>query len=314
MGLSIVCPLMVIVLSLLTALAFGTGDFCGGLAAKRTSTLRVVGLSHVIGFFGVFAAALVVDNVFLWRDVGLGAVGGAFGGIGIALLYRGLARGPMSVVAPVTAISSAAVPALWGLVSGERPSLLVACGLGVALVAIWMVSASDDDDGLGVGVDPGRPGESAGPVRSTTSAVLEALAAGAGFGLFFIMLDMTDPTSSPWAVVGARALTGSVLGLVVVGGLLRSGGDALNAGESAGRWDTSTLGLIGLTGVIDTAANVLFLLSLGAGSLVVVAILTSLYPIATIALATLVLNESLNRRQRVGLPLALLATVLIASG
>ncbi len=299
---------MVIVLSLLTALAFGTGDFCGGLASKRTSAIRVVGLSHVIGFLGVLLAAVLVDNVLLWRDVAIGAIGGAFGGIGIALLYRGLARGPMSVVAPVTAISSAAVPALWGLASGERPSALVALGLAVALLAIWMVSASDDQDGLGIG-DHDTPEV---PTRPAVAAVAEALVAGAGFGLFFIMLDMTDPASSPWAVVGARALTASALGLLLAAGAAHS--RRKGTSRIGAKLDASAVGLIGLTGLIDTAANVLFLFALGAGSLIVVAILTSLYPIATIALATIALNESLNKRQRVGLPLALLSTVLIASG
>ncbi len=293
-----------IALSLLTALAFGVGDFCGGLAAKRTTLLRVVGFAHIIGFFGVLIAALVIGNVLLWEDVALGAVGGAFGGIGAALLYRGLARGPMSVVAPVTAISSAVFPALWGLARGDRPSALAAVGLVVALSAIWMVSASDDEDGLGV--DESAVG------RPMLVVVAESLTAGAGFGMFFIFMDLTDPASSPWAVVGARALTGSLLGALLVVAAVRLRASGPNTADRP--WGMATVSLIVVTGFLDTAANVLFLLAIGAGSFVVVAVLTSLYPVATIVLASTILNESLNGRQKVGLPLALASTALIAVG
>ncbi|MGB5758609.1 MAG: hypothetical protein WBM50_16965, partial [Acidimicrobiales bacterium] len=104
---------MAIVLSLITAAVFGTGDFCGGIAAKRASVLQVVAGSHLVGAVGATIAALVLAERFDVGDVLLGVVGGGFGVVGVALLYRRLAIGPMSVVAPLTAITSAVVPTAW---------------------------------------------------------------------------------------------------------------------------------------------------------------------------------------------------------
>jgi hypothetical protein len=100
-----------ITLALLTAALFGTGDFLGGLAGKRMSVLRVLAISHTIGLLLITVGAIVIADEFLLGDLAWGALAGIAGFIGLALLDRGLARGPMGVVAPLTAITSAAVPA-----------------------------------------------------------------------------------------------------------------------------------------------------------------------------------------------------------
>ena len=100
---------MAVLLSLLTAAFYGAGDFCGGLATKRAKVIQVVALSHTVGLAGVLILAPLLADAFTWRDAGLGGLGGIFGGIGVGLLYRRLAVGPMSVVAPLTAVTSASV-------------------------------------------------------------------------------------------------------------------------------------------------------------------------------------------------------------
>jgi len=234
-------------LSLVTAAIFGTGDFFGGLAAKRARIVQVVAGSHLVGLIGVTAVALLVAESFSSQDFLLGAVGGLFGGLGVGLLYRRLAVGPMAVVAPITAITSAAVPALWSLVNGESLSSLVWLGVIVALVAIGMVSYSDDGAGADI----------------TVPVIAESLLAGVGFGAFFIFLDATESASAPWPVVGARLMTsGSLLIFLLVSQRGEIGQIVPRA--------SGALALIAATGVLDTASNVIFLYATNRGSLTIV--------------------------------------------
>ena len=278
---------MAIFLSLLTAASFGTGDFLGGLAGKRMPVRQVVVVSHLVGLVGITFASLVLAERFAVADVGWGALGGLAGGAGIALLYRGLARGPMGVVAPLTAITSAAVPSLWGVVVNDETLEIVAwAGVVVALAAIGLVSWSSGDTR-----------------RVSARSVVEALLAGAGFGLMFVALDQTDAASAPWPIVGARLLTSTAL---VTFFLVRR--ERIVPRVAADRR------LVVGAGLIDTGSNALFLYANAEGALTVVAVLSSLYPVATVLLARVVLGERLSRTQQLGFGAALVATALIAAG
>ena len=195
---------MAITLALLTAALFGTGDFLGGLAGKRMSVLRVLAISHSIGLVLITVGAIVIADEFLLGDLAWGALAGTAGFIGLALLYRGLARGPMGVVAPLTAITSAAVPAGWGLLIDDESLAGTAwVGVVVALLAIGLASASPIE-------------------RSSVSlaAILEALLAGVGFGLMFVGLDQTIEASAPWPNVGGRLMTVSAMAVFFFIGLI----------------------------------------------------------------------------------------------
>jgi len=277
-----------ILLSLLTAALFGTSDFFGGMAGKRIRILQVLVCAHVIGGVGILPISLVIADQFRWEDLAWGAAAGSSGLVGLGLLYRGLARGPMGVVGALTAITSAAVPAIWGtVVDGDELVVLAWIGVGVALVAIGLVSWSPDDAGA--------------PVSAQT--IIESLIAGAGFGFMFVVLDQTDPASAPWPIVGARMLTASIL---LATFLVRR--------RQIWPREPSTLGLLIGVGLADTISNALFLYSTQHGSLTVVAVLSSLYPVATVILARTVLHERLTRLQLSGFVLAMGATALIAVG
>ncbi len=278
---------MAVFLGLITAVCFGSGDFFGGLSAKKTSVLYVVGFSHLVGLIGVVVLAPFLADAFTWRDFGIGAISGSLGGLGVILLYRGLAKGPMAVVAPLTAIMSAAVPALWGVATGDSLSGLAWAGIVVALIAIALASMPAESDGAQV----------------TPRAIGEALLAGVGFGGMFVLLDATADATAPWPVVGARVLTTTLL-LAVIFGAKRSGLPTVRP----------ALGLIVLAGLFDTGSNVLFLFAANIGDLSIVAVLSSLYPVSTVVLARLWLNERMSQLQLGGLSLAVLATVLIAAG
>jgi drug/metabolite transporter (DMT)-like permease len=277
---------MAVILSIITAAIYGSADFCGGLAAQRARLIQVVAGGHVIGLVGVVIASTLVADAFATDDFLLGAAGGAFGAGAIALLYRRLAIGPMQVVAPLTAITSVAVPAAWGAGTGEDVSPTAWLGVALGLVAIGLVSIS--------------PAESHAPV--TPSVIGESLLAGVGFGAFFILLDATEGSTAPWPVAGARLCTVMVLIPFMV--LTRRRLVAEGA---------AALALIATAGLLDTAANVTFLYASDRGLLTLVAVLTSLYPVATVVLARLVLAERMTRPQLSGFVVAMVATGLIAA-
>ncbi|MEM7337009.1 MAG: EamA family transporter [Actinomycetota bacterium] len=290
-------------MSIVTALAFGAGDFCGGVATRRAPVVAVLGGAHLVGLVAITITAVLWGTPMSWPDVGIGAIAGVFGAAGLIFLYRRLAAGPMFVVAPLTALTAAVVPALWSIATGERLTLLVAAGLAIGLVAIALASAADRQ------VDDS-------PVTATV--VIESLVAGVAFGVFYILFDLTDPDAVPWPVVGARLVTAIPLLVVWQVVVRRRGPDGTRparGGEpSDRRWRAETVGLVALAGLLDTGSNLGFLWATLNGSLAVVSVLTSLYPVATVALAWLVFGERAVGRQRLGLLLAIASPVAIALG
>lgn len=281
---------MASLLALLSAVAYGTGDFLGGLSARRLPVGAVVWRTHVIGLLGLLLVApLVSSDDVGGRDLWLGSLAGVAGGVGILLLYLGLSRGTMSVVAPVTAVLAAAVPAGWGLVRGERPSALALAGVVVGIVAIVLVAREPDT------------------VRIETSLLAIALGAGLGFGLFFVALDATGDDAGLWPIVSGRATSAAIF--VVVAAALPS----YRVGSDAARRGTTPWLLVG-TGVLDAAANAFFLLATQTGLLTLVAVLGALYPAATVVLARIVLAERLAPPQVVGCVLAVTAAAMVAGG
>src|SRR3546814_839094 len=196
---------MAIFLALPSAAAYGIGDFCGGLATRRASAAAVVLWSHVLGLALLFGGALLLSGHADGGDLVAGAVGGLVGAAGIGLLYRALAIGTMSIVAPTTALLASSVPVLAGVVDGERPSPLVVLGMAIALLAVALVSAEG-------GGERWRLADS--------RAFLLALGAGLGFGLFFVALSTTSDDSGVWPLVTARMASVSAIGALAVAGRL----------------------------------------------------------------------------------------------
>ena len=274
--------------ALVTAGLFSGSDFSGGLASKRLSPFTVLLGAHGIGLVGVTLASVLLADAFTLRDALLGVAGGFFGLTGVLLLYRRLAAGPMYAVAPVSAVTAAAVPALWGVLTGERLTGVAWLGVAVAIVAIVLVSLSNDSSGAPI----------------TAQVIGESLLSGVGFAGFFIFLSETAEATAPWPVATARWATFALLlAIAVIGGRAK-----------ATELDARLIGLVAIAGLGDTAANVTFLWAAQAGDLSIVAVLTGLYPVGTVLLARAVLGERMNSRQFVGLALALVATALIALG
>jgi drug/metabolite transporter (DMT)-like permease len=276
------------VLSILAALTYGAGDFLGGIATKRSGTsFGVVAVSSVAGVAILLAVVWAFPADPTRADLAWGSAAGVAGGVGVILFYRALATGVMSVVAPVAAVTGAVVPVVAGLALGERPGALALVGVGLAVVAVALLARE-------------APGRAEHPTANRTQALVLALGAGLGFGGFFVLIDRTGDDAGLWPLVASRSTTFALaIGAALV---LRH---ALMPTREA-------LGLSAGTGVLDMAANVLFLLANREGLLALVSVITSLYPASTIALAQLFLGERLARHQVVGLALAGVAVVLIA--
>jgi drug/metabolite transporter (DMT)-like permease len=279
-----------LIFAVATAAVWGTADFCGGKATQRASALTVSVLSKLAGLPVLAVGLVLAGGRPTVQGLGWGALAGLFGMAGVILLYRGLATGAMTVVAPVTAVTSALVPFVFGIVLDGIPRALAVVGAGCAVGAIALVSA-------------GPAGETAHkPVGPRIVAL--ALAAGSGFGLFMAFLSRAKGTgvdTGLWPLVAAQ-LTALVLGALLVRRSrlsIRLTGPALRFAIAAG--------------VLDFSANVLYLLATRTGELSIVAPISSLYPASTVLLALAVDRERVRPMQLAGLGLAATALVLVAS-
>ncbi|MFJ6432121.1 EamA family transporter [Streptomyces sp. NPDC091416] len=276
--------MIALLLALGSSLAYGCADFLGGLGARKAHVLRTVMIAA--------PASLVVELLlwpFLGASFGAGALGwGAASGVAsaaaFALLYRTLAIGPMNVLSPVTALVSAMLPVGVGLLQGERPGPAGLVGLPLALAAVVLVSA----------------GHGSGAVRPSRTALLLALGAGAAIALQLIFLHQAPSDSGVAPLIMGRAVSSAVtLGAAAL--MFRSLGS-----------ERPAYALSAAAGVLDSVANLLFLLAARSGDLAVVAVVTALYPAGTVLLARSVLAERIHRGQLVGLGTAAAAVSLLA--
>ena len=301
---------MAILLGLGAALAYGAADFLGGLMSKRTSVLSVVLLSQMWGSLVLLVLfPIFLEGPFDALAVAWGAAAGVAGGMGVTLLYRALASGRMSVVAPVTAVVAASLPVLVGLATGERPAAIALWGVALGLAAVGLVSSSRDAPQASLSNGASKPelgpqgsGVAGRAAVASRAGVAEAVGAGLCFGGFFIFLKLAGQDTGLWPLLGARGGSFAVAGLAIA--VVRP---PLRPAPG------SAPGIAG-AGILDVLANVLYLLASRRGLLSLVAVLTSMYPASTVLLARLVLSERLQRIQMVGLGCAAVAASLIALG
>ena len=241
-------------------------------------------VSQLVGaVFALAAGLLRGETLPLPSDIPLSIFGGVVGGIGIVALYRGLAIGRMGVVAPVTGVLAATIPVVFGMFVEGLPGALVIVGIGLAIVAVILVSRVDD----------GREGP---------SGLGLALISGIAIGAFAIVISQI----SDGHAFGPLTLIRLSEAALIVG--------AIVIGRQAWRAERRLLPAMAGVGVLDMAGNASFILAVQAGALSVAAVLSSLYPVTTVVLAMLVLHERMTRSHAVGIVLAAGAIVCIAVG
>lgn len=278
---------MAILLGILAAISYGSSDFVAGLGSRRIGTGPV---TLVVLFLGILVAGVAVvlfpGNGPTASALAWGAVSGVGSAAGSLLLYRGLAVGEMSVVAPLCAIFSAVVPAVVGVALGEELSPLATLGIAIAIPAAALTSFK----------------RRAADAEHTHIGVLEGALSGTGFALLFIALDRAGTASGAWPLI-----PGQIVAFLLV---LPFGWKVVRHLKG---WTRTTTLMVG-AGVLSGMANLMFLAAAGAGALAIVAVLTSLYPAVTLLMARFILGERWNLVQMVGLIAVAAAIVLIGLG
>ena len=300
-----------LILALAAATLYGVADFLGGVASRRASSFAVMAVTEPAGAAVILLFALT--GLTLARGSGLGAVaafgdwggmgwavaGGAAGAVGLIAFYSGFAQAPMSVVAPVSALVSTVLPVGIAVAGGERLTAAVIAGALACLAAIVLVSAHSEAES-----GSGRPGRLRG--------LAYGVAAGAAFGLFFVFLKNAGHSAVLWPVAVSR-VTGSLVAIVALVAVRAWQRGRTGSAAGGGGMSGQLLGIALVSGAVDAAANVCYILATRAGQFGLAVVITSLYPGATVLLARLVLRERMRALQQVGLVLAAVGIVLVTA-
>jgi len=273
-------------ISTATAALFGSADFLGGLASRKSPALLVSSVMFATGVV-VFPFVLLVArpaHVGI-ADLGFGTVSGIVGMVGVLSLYAALAIGRMSVVAPICAALSGAGPAVYDLLTGSRVGTTGLLGMALAIVSVVVVSTTT-----------GTVEEHGMPPKAVGLSVL----AGSCFAISLISLSMTSAGSGFAPLLVARVI--GTLGF----------GIALIVRRKEMSFEVAPVRMAVFAGVLDATANITMLTAVRIGPLAVASVVGGLYPVATMLLARVVLAERLKRHQVAGVALALVAVVLTA--
>jgi drug/metabolite transporter (DMT)-like permease len=304
--------MLAVLLALAAAVGYGGSDYSAGLATRRASVVRVTMLAEVTSVTLLLCVVPFISSQapsltsVLW-----GIAAGISGVAGAMALYLGFRHAAFSVASSVSAVGTAAFSVLAGVALGEKPGALSLAGIALALPAIVAVSAparrpaadaappgqhSPGPSGGSKGVAP--PGQHTG--RHAAGVGL-GLAAGAGFGLFFIGLNEAGSGTDLWPLVISQ-----VAALVTVTCVAAATRDLRLPQAGARRLSV-------LTGTISATGTTAFFLATHHGLLAVTAVITSLYPAVTILLARVLSGERLTALRIMGLSLAAVSVALIAA-
>ncbi len=266
--------------SLAAGLCWGTSDFSGGFASRRSDAFLVTLLSHAGGFMLMLTLALATGADFPSRSSQLwAAAAGLSGGAALIIFYRALSQG-MGLTAPVAAVIGAAIPAAFTMITQGLPGALAIAGFLLAGLGIWLISRPDGS------------GDSRG--------VLTAVLAGVGFSGFFICISRTGDSSVLWSSVFSRVASLLFVGVIV---LVRRRWAPMRRSDAA---------VALFAGCLDVSGTALFIRAAQSGRLDSVVVLSSLYPALTVLLARIFLKEQFTRLKTVGIVAALAAVPLIA--
>ncbi|WP_285486948.1 DMT family transporter [Amycolatopsis taiwanensis] len=275
-------------LALASAACYGLSDFAGGLLSRRASFVAVALIGQLSGLALAFVAAAITTSALPGlADLGWGAASGVGTGIGMMFLFRGLSRGAMSVVVPVSAVGGVALPVLVGVTLGSRPSPVTWLGIALTLPALWLVS------------QPRR-----GTGRQVLPAMADGLIASGGIALQYLALAQAGPHSGLWPVVAGRVTAAATIAALAV---------PVGTGLRLRLPTRHTLTAV-MTGGSAALALVCYLLATRDQLMVVAVVLSSLYPVIPVLLGIGVLGERLSRQQIAGTVGAGLAIALIVAG
>jgi uncharacterized membrane protein len=267
--------------SLAAVFSWGTSDFLGGYAARRTNAFLLTAIAHLSGLLLVAGVALATHSPLPSRTSAAWALlGGLSGGGALAIFYRALATGRMGLTAPVAAVLGAAIPTAFGMFREGLPRAAQVAGFLLAGTGIWLISRSEDDsppEGIGM-----------------------AALAGIGFAGFYLCMKQAGGGSAFWLAAVSKVASFTLTGVIVL------------IGPGVRAIDRRGFGFGMLAGCLDVIGSVLFIRASQTGRLDAAVVLSSLYPAVTVLLARLVIKEHFTRWKAVGMVVALIAVPMIA--
>ncbi len=274
-----------LVLAVVAMVMIGTADFWGALGSREGRPVAVAAWGQAVGILGLVIAIPLVGGSPTTADMAYGAASGVAIGMGLIAFYLGFAAAPIGVIAPVSAVTTAATPVAIGLLNGERPSVFVMVGIVLGFVGVALVSAARTAGGGG-----------------RWKGALYGLAAGVGFGFGLTLLGSTGDGSGLWPLLATRL---AAMAAIAIFAAITS--RAYMPVRSSYRY----IVLAGLFGVVGMAA---FTIAIQTGPLTAVGAITALFPAVTVALAAMVLREHLLPSQVAGVILTIGAVVAITVG
>lgn len=266
--------------SLGAVFVWGTSDFLGGYAARRSNAFVFTTIVHISGLLVMSVVALAAHAPFPPRSGCAWALAaGLSGGAGLAIFYRALASGRMGLTAPVAAVLSAAIPTVFGMFTEGVPRALQIAGFMLAAAGIWLISRPEDGS---------RP-----------QGIGTAVFAGVAFAGFYLFMKQAGDGSAIWLSAVSRAASFVLTGVII---LLGRNYQITRQGFGIGM----------IAGVLDISGSVLFVRATQTGRLDTAVVISSLYPAVTVLLARWYLKEHFTHWKGVGMVAALLAVPLIA--
>lgn len=307
----------VVILALLASLLYGASDFLGALSARRLTVVKASTAIYLAATALGAIALLLLPWVYSDQAFWAGTIAGLFAIVGMVTFYAALAIGPMSLLAPLIALIQTAIPVIAAALTGQSLQPIAWIAVALALVATTLISVPGRSNTASTADSPDATG--ARVERISGRGGMLALVAGVTLGLSVVSLDTAPAVSGAFpAFLDLAAGLVVLLPLLAVRRLRTSdvwlkgesvATDALAATPAGTRtWVASAVG-----GVLLGAGNVLLVLALHGGNLAVVAVLVSLYPLATVILARLVLKERMSLVQFFGVALAIVAAVLLGT-
>lgn len=305
--------IFVVTVALAASVFYGASDFLGAYTARKLTVLKtstfVYFTATIVGTLWLFMSAWTYSDVALWA----GSIAGVFAAVGMVTFYAALAIGPMSLLAPLIALIQTSIPVVVAAVTGQTLQPIAWVAVAIALVATTLISV------------PARAETGEPPIeRITARGGVLAIFAGVTLGLSVVTLDIAPPESGVFPAFLDLAVGLVVLAPFLAFRRLRTSDAWLNGHPTAAEArlrDAPPVSpapaglqiwvLSGVGGVLLGIGNVLLVVALHAGNLAVVAVLVSLYPLATVLLAWFLLKERISRVQFLGVALAITAAVLL---
>ena len=271
-----------LVLVAIAVLFIGAADAFGGHASRRAAPFSVAAWSQALGIPVVLLGALVIGGELLARDLLLGMVAGCGSALGVVALYRGFRVASVGIVAPIASAVAAALPIILGLTAGERPSLLVAGGVLLAVSSIFLVSYVPSEGGFSL------------------SGILHGIVSGVGFGVMVIAYAATSEASGIWSAVSGRTTAAVVAGLAVV------------VTRAEVRIPPGVRSSTTLAGVLAAVGMVAFVTVSQTADLIVLGVTLGLFPTTTVVFAAMFLRDRLSHSQWLGIGAAAVAVTLMS--